>query len=565
MPEVPSYLLIVFVAGYPLWFLFRKFITKSPLDNLPGPPPPSSVFSGHFPHITARQSWKWWRAVVDTYGPVSVVKGVLGMRILHVSDPKALHSILIKDAEHYPKRLEPSTETDVLLGPGLFTTQGSQNKKQRKLLNPVFSIAHLRDMTPTFYGIVHKVHNAMEAIVGNDGKIIDVNEWMARTTLEVVGQAALGYSFDDFTQDSMEAYGVSLKTFFPILISVTPVMLFIPKLSWILPTWLMYKLLHFVPTSDMKRMMHVADMVADRSRHIIKEKKSAFLSGDDALAEKVDQGDDIMSLLLRANTVVSDAEKHTDEELIAQISTFVLAGMDTTSNALSRILHLLALNPSVQEKVRAEIREVCGGDDIAYDDFEKLPYLEAVCRETLRLHAPIQLIIRAATKDMSLPLLKPVHGLDGSSMSAVPVPKGTVIFLNLGGCNTHKDLWGEDAYEWKPERWLGELPEAVEDARIPGVYSSLMSFSGGGRSCIASKFSMLEIILAVLLSTLKFEISEKPVAWNSCAILYPTSRCRVRSTSVKGIQSILSRGDSVRRRVVAIFSTVSSSIALYFE
>ena len=66
---------------------------------------------------------------------------------------------------------------------------------------------------------------------------------------------------------------------------------------------------------------------------------------------------------------------------------FILAGMDTTSNALSRILQLLAMNPDVQSKLRAEILEAQGGDqtDLAYDDLIKLPYLDAVCRETLRL------------------------------------------------------------------------------------------------------------------------------------------------------------------------------------
>lgn len=64
--------------------------------------------------------------------------------------------------------------------------------------------------------------------------------------------------------------------------------------------------------------------------------------------------------------------------------------MDTTSNALSRILHLLSQNPSAQEKLRAEIIEAQGGDtDIHYDNLVKLPYLDAVCRETLRLYAPV--------------------------------------------------------------------------------------------------------------------------------------------------------------------------------
>ena len=77
-------------------------------------------------------------------------------------------------------------------------------------------------------------------------------------------------------------------------------------------------------------------------------------------------------------------------------STFILAGMDTTSNALSRILHLLAQHPDVQNKLRAEIFEAQAGfgTDVPYDDLIKLPYLDAVVRETLRVHAPVILSVR---------------------------------------------------------------------------------------------------------------------------------------------------------------------------
>ena len=70
--------------------------------------------------------------------------------------------------------------------------------------------------------------------------------------------------------------------------------------------------------------------------------------------------------------------------------------MDTTSNALSRILHILAQNPEAQDKLRAEIAEAMSGDssDLSYDDLVKLPYLDAVCRETLRLHPPVIMTAR---------------------------------------------------------------------------------------------------------------------------------------------------------------------------
>ena len=74
-----------------------------------------------------------------------------------------------------------------------------------------------------------------------------------------------------------------------------------------------------------------------------------------------------------------------------------------------------------------------------------------------------------------LPLHEPIRGVDGTLISEVSVPKDTVVVvvLNLQACNTNKALWGEDAYEWKPERWLAPLPPALEEARIPGVYSNL--------------------------------------------------------------------------------------------
>lgn len=85
-------------------------------------------------------------------------------------------------------------------------------------------------------------------------------------------------------------------------------------------------------------------------------------------------------------------------------------------------------------------------------------------------------------------------------LSEIPVPKGTVVQIGVQGSNMNKALWGKDALEWKPERWINGLPAAVEEAKIPGVYSHLyvpisrnriaqpdcssMTFLGGGRSCM---------------------------------------------------------------------------------
>ena len=74
---------------------------------------------------------------------------------------------------------------------------------------------------------------------------------------------------------------------------------------------------------------------------------------------------------------------------------------------------------------------------------------------------------------MVLPLLTPIHGRDGTMMDKLTVPEGTVMLTHYQGSNSAVELWGDDVNEWKPERWLSPLPKALEDARIPGVYSNL--------------------------------------------------------------------------------------------
>lgn len=105
---------------------------------------------------------------------------------------------------------------------------------------------------------------------------------------------------------------------------------------------------------------------------------------------------------------------------------------------------------------------------------------------------------------MIMPLSEPIRGRDGSTINEVIIPKHTLVLAHYQASNTYRALWGEDANEWKPERWLAPLPAALEDARVPGVYSNLcvalvqprkkdkfhtdvlcsMSFSGGARSCM---------------------------------------------------------------------------------
>jgi hypothetical protein len=74
---------------------------------------------------------------------------------------------------------------------------------------------------------------------------------------------------------------------------------------------------------------------------------------------------------------------------------------------------------------------------------------------------------------MVLPLSKPIKSTKGTPISEVMVPNGTTLFITLLGANTNPEWWGEDSYEWKPDRWMNPLPGEVTGARLPGIYSHM--------------------------------------------------------------------------------------------
>lgn len=171
------------------------------------------------------------------------------------------------------------------------------------------------------------------------------------------------------------------------------------------------------------------------------------------------------------------------------------------------------MHQDVQEKLRREITEARQkhGRDLTYDELVALPYLDAICRETLRLyvssltlfmetinqrvkvrssdsglkavsyHCSFAVYLIRETfehndstrKDVVLSLSNPIRGLDGREMSGIAVPQNTTIIIGITACNRNPEIWGPDSFEWKPERWLKPLPDTVARAHLPGVYSNL--------------------------------------------------------------------------------------------
>ncbi|KAI0822981.1 cytochrome P450 [Trametes gibbosa] len=473
--------------------------------------------------ITDRKGWDFHKHIAQTYGRVVKLHWLFSAPMLYISDPLAMDR-LVKDSETYD---EPAWYMDgnlTLFGPGVLAVSGDVHRKQRKMLAPVFAAKHLRTMVPVFYRVVGKLVAAISAHVPeNNAAAIDVDilGWTSRAALELIGQAGIGCSLDPLTEHVPDAYADAMKNLSSVATAPDMILLrqILPYVKDIGPLWLRRWLLRRLPIHNVQRMIHISETLHQRSVEIFEAKRAAIEAGEKT------EGTDIMSILLRANMASSEVDRLPEDQLLGQMSVIIFAAMETTSNAMARTLQLLAEHPKVQIKLRKEIIEAKGGDAaLDYDRLHALPYLDAVCRESLRLYPPGVQTFRCATKDAVLPLSQPIRGTDGTILNELAIPRGTNIFVAIMESNCDEALWGPDAREWKPERWLAALPAAVEHAKIPGVYSNMMTFMGGVRSCVGFTFSQLEmkVVLSELLVNFAFELSDTPIVWNLSGVTYPS-------------------------------------------
>ncbi|KAF8072005.1 cytochrome P450 [Lyophyllum atratum] len=519
-------LVLALCLSWAFWRYFRPFIVKTDLDNIPGPPS-SSFLKGNFEQLFNTNGWEFHKQISQKFGKIVLLKGLFGKRQLFVFDPKALHHILVKDQDIFEETDAFFATNDLLFGAGLLTTHGERHRKQRKMLNPVFSVNHMRYMIPLFYNVANKMHTTIAHHLANGSREVDILQWMTRAALEMIGQSGLGYSFDPLDEGEAEhPYSKSVKDLMPAMFTLAfPRVVLLPLLVKIGTPSFRRSIMELLPFKNLHRVKDIVDIMEKTSVDILDGKKRALEEGDTAVMNQIGQGKDIMSILMKANLEASECDRLEDKEVLGQVSALIFAAMDTTSNALSRILYLLATHPGTQERLRTEVldaREKHG--DVPHDELIALPLLDAICRETLRLYPPVSLVVRRARQDAVLPLSTPLRGIDGREMKELAVPKNTDVFVSILSSNRDPTLWGDDSYKWKPERWLSPLPDEVVNAHLPGVYSHLLTFIGGGRACIGFKFSQLEmkVVLSVLVSKFRLHPPKEEIVWEMGVIAVPT-------------------------------------------
>ncbi|KAL5498617.1 hypothetical protein ACEPAH_1972 [Sanghuangporus vaninii] len=520
-------LLQALLAIFGLYLIKRYFVLRSTtFANIPGPPR-ASWLKGYFRQVFNRNGWKFHHELVEKYGSVVRVPMAFGYEDLYVTDPLALHYIIVKDQYIYEETSAFITSNGLKFGTSLLSTLGDHHRKQRKMLNPVFSLRHMRDLLPVFNSIAHELRDALAEQARGGTKEFDVMHWLSRAALEFIGQGGFGYAFDALRDEEATKYGAYVKKIGPTFFKTLFLRQFLPWVVNIGSPSFRRKVVESIPSKIVKESLEVTDFLYSQATMIYRERKKAVESGDDMAKEKVGMGKDILSVLLKANMAADEDDRLPEEEVIGQLNTFILAGQETTSHAIARTLHLLSQHPDVQSRLRDEItaaRKEHGGSDFDYDTLMALPYLDAVCRETLRVYPPVSIVIRTTRKDAILPLAWPILSADGKTeINEIPIKKNTNVIVSIIGSNRSKRIWGEDAEEWKPDRWLNPLPESVAKAHMPGVYSSMMTFIGGGRACIGFKFAEMELklVLSMLLEFFKFEPGAE-VEWQMSGVARPT-------------------------------------------
>ncbi|KAH9031912.1 cytochrome P450 [Lactarius pseudohatsudake] len=521
---------IVALAGAVLLSVLKHRFRQRSLLKIPGPSNPS-LFWGHWRHFFNHHAYQFHERIYRTYGKVARIYGFFGDIQLVVSDPRACNNIVIKDHLVFEQTEAVRHWHRYAFGPGLFATSGAQHRKQRKLLNPVFNVNHMRYMNPIFHGATLQLCDSLDSLVAHGPYEINIVPWVSKLALELIGQAGLGYSFGTF-EGRNDEFLSAIKQWGPVAHHLKVHRNLFPHVSKIFPPKILKFVGRMLSWPSLNHLMDLAEIMNVHARDIYEIKKRLRESGDDATVKQIGNGKDIISLLMRANAVASEDDQLSEEEIVAQVMILTQAATATTSATLSRVLHLLSLRPDVQDKLREELRDACqGNEELTHDQLISLPFLEAVCRETLRLYPPFAGVTRTALSDIVLPLSAPIRDVDGCKIHEVFVPKDTNVYIHIYNLNRDPSIWGPDVTEWKPERWLAPLPDSVRDAHIQRVYAKMMSFIGGPRACIGFKFAQLEIKVALsqMIPAFRFEPTGAEVAW-----LFDT----VTNPSVKGSPSV---------------------------
>ncbi len=357
-----------------------------------------------------------------------------GLRYINVSEPALITRVLVDDAASYTKGMALA-RARILLGDGLLTSEGDLHRAQARRVAPAFARRRIVRDAPTFARVAAETTRAWE-----DGATVDVSAAMTQLTLRVVVSTLLGSGIN-----ALEATAVS-----------EALTLLLDEFVWLL-THPLGAWRTRLRTPRVRRFLAARDAIHDVVDRLVADHRTHDADADDVLSTLL--GDDGPGHALVRDEAV----------------TLLVAGHETTASWLTFTWLALAEHPDCAARLNAELEAALPDADapVSLSVAERLPYLNAVLEEVLRLYPPAWGVGRRAAVDTEL--------------AGEQVRRGTIVSVCQHAMQRHPRFWDRPD-EFDPERWL----VGVRPTR--GVH---LPFGDGPRRCIAESFARAEACVVV--------------------------------------------------------------------
>jgi cytochrome P450 len=389
------------------------------------------------------------------YGEIVEMPLYPGRRLFVLSRPAYAEHILARNQDNYVKAFT-YRPLRVFLGTGLLTSEGDTWRRHRRLVQPVFSRRHVTGFAPQMVAGARRTAAHWDTLPS--GIVLDLSAQLSRLTLDVVGQVLFGA---DLTADairlgraiSRSQRAIGLASFFPFLWG--------PKMSRAIVT----------ATRGFWGTMEAVDAPV---RQLIAARRAAGPAAPPR---------DLLDLLIATRD--EDGSAFTDDEIRDEVTTFMLAGHETTAVALAWGFALLSAYPAARDRLEDEVDALTAEPTAA--DLDKLPWTQAVVSEAMRIYPPAWTVERDAVDD---------DELDG-----VRIPAGSTVAVPPYLVHRHPATW-PNPEGFDPRRFLPAGPDA-EAERHRYAY---IPFGAGRRGCVGAGFAQLESVLLLATLTRRFRL-----------------------------------------------------------
>ncbi len=414
-----------------------------------------------------------WRDPLRLFMQVSRDHGdVVGMRFgpyryCLVNDPEAIHHVLVGNNRNYTKSRNYEG-LKLILGEGLVTSEGELWRRQRRLAQPAFHREKLAGFARTMAEETGAMLEEWSGLAPG-AHTLDVHVEMMKLTLKIVARTLFSTVVGAEADAVGGAIAIALRHAEDYAESLVPV-----------PPWL--------PTPSNLRFKRAVRTLDELVFRIIDLRRK---SG-------VDEGD-LLAMLMAAtdDEAPGSAGGMSDTQLRDEVMTIVMAGHETTANALTWTLYLLSKHPAVERRLHEEVAGVLGDRPPRMEDLPRLAYTSMVLQESMRLFPPVWAFERQA--------------IEADVIAGYDVPKGGIVAVCPYALHRHPRYW-DNPEGFDPERFTPERTEA----RPRYAY---LPFGGGPRQCIGNGFALMEaqIILSMIVQRQRlalirgFEVALEPV------------------------------------------------------